>query len=421
MKTGNYPDLKKTSLAFCLGMMLNFSSSGQCNNNLSTRSYDTLLTGIGYGTYHISFPSWNPDSGLLVSATVKALVTVKYDFSVKNVDMGPATYSIWVGREDQISSPVLSTPYDKIIEQKIGAYPLNPGDDFVQAPFGFLDNQSNTDSITGNVAAFMEAGKINFTYAPITYTNIRTTNNMSYNFSSASRDTVHFSLTYLYCKGGGVLASGLGRFTAVLPGGWGIGMRGTMEGAIVRLAWTVENEMPERRYEIEFSRDGQEFGSVAALNSKTDATARYTYGYDLSGEQPGKFYFRLKITDVNGVVSYSGVKEVSAEAPAFGSNSGGSSNPGGTGISLFPNPAVDHINLSIGQGGGKDWQVDVIASNGSLIQRKDYRSGLPDNGQAGVIRVDFQRQLPAGTYFIRATDWKERQTYSSSFLIVNKN
>ncbi|MHA4810863.1 hypothetical protein ACX0G9_22340 [Flavitalea flava] len=417
MKTGIYSYLKKTSLAFCLGMILHFTSSCQCNNNLSTRFYDTVLTGIGYGTYQISFPSWNPDSGLLVSATVKALVSLKYGFSVKNVDTGPATYSIWVGREDQITSPVLTAPYDKIIEQKIGAYPLNPGIGFVQAPFDFLDHQPNTDSITGNVAAFMGAGKVNFTYAPITYTNIRTTNNMSYNFSSASRDTVHFSLTYLYCKGGGVLATSLSRFTAVLQEGWGAGTRRTIDGAKVQLAWTVENERPQRRYEIEISRNGKDFRSVAALHSIIGPQAEYTYGYDLTGEPPGRFYFRLKMTDVNGVVSFSGVREVSAGVEVPEGNSGGIS------FSLFPNPAVDHINLFLGRGAGTDWQVDVIASNGSLVQRTEYRLSLMGNRQAGagVISIDFQRLLPAGTYFIRATDRKERQTYSTSFLIVNRN
>ena len=78
----------KGSMAFCLGILLFFGSglpsAGQCGNTLGVRSYDTLLTGPGYGVYAVSFPKWNPDSGTLVSVTLTALVSQQYSFTLKN-------------------------------------------------------------------------------------------------------------------------------------------------------------------------------------------------------------------------------------------------------------------------------------------------------------------------------------------------
>lgn len=406
-----------------MGIILHVASFGQSGNNRFTRSYDTLITGIGYGTYQIDFPAWNPDSGLLVSATVRALVSVKYGFSIRNVDAVPGTYSIFVGHEDVISSTALAVPYYKNLEQKIGVYPLNPGESVSQAPFSFLENYANTDSVTGSVAAFMGTGKIRFTYSPATYTNIRTNNNASYNFSSTVRDTVHFSLSYLYSKVGGVLGINLRQFTATLQGSPGAGPE-TSIPSMIQLTWDVENEQEGRKYDVQMSRDGQHYTPVYSLVSVSPGKqVGYTYQYNGAGEEPGKIYFRLKMTDVDGVASYSAIKSVTLVA--VGDRISGS-NASGMNLSLYPNPAVEYINLSFGpgpgQGAGKDWQVDVLSSNGSLLQSGVYPVvGSGQGGAAGLIRVDFQRRLPAGAYFIRATDRAKRQTYSASFLVGNKS
>ena len=383
---------KKASLALCVGMILHVASFAQCAGNMATRSYDTLITGIGYGTFQVRFPKWNPDSGLLAAAVIKARVSVQYGFTLTNVNVGSTIYTLWVGREDQFSSLSMSGDYDNITEQKIGVFTLDPGSSITKTPFTFLDNYVNTDSITGT-APFLGTDSANFVYSPVTYTTLHTNNNSSYSYTSAARDTVHFSLTYLYCKGGGggsVLATNLTRFEAILQ-----------DPVTVHLDWSAENEVEGRQYAVQRSQDGQHFTTVGLLPAGgvssgagtggpgSSGTTDYTYDDKLPAGPAGKWYYRLQLTDDNGSV-YSVIKEITIAEKG--------------GLSIYPNPAVDFVDLVFDQGSGAGWQVEILAVDGSRIQSGNYTQ--PNNLHIGFLHI-----LPAGVYFIRAMEWQGQRSY----------
>jgi len=376
---------KNACIALCAGLFLHNSAGAQCANNLSTRTYDTLLTGPGYGTYQLSFPKWSIDSGLLVSVKVSALVNVQYAFSLKNVDAMAGSYGLWVGREDMITSPSLPATYDNITEQKIGAYTLNPGDQVAVAPFPFLSNYANVDSFSAGTAPFLGAGKVNFTYAPITYTNIHTSNNASYSYHATATDATRFSLTYIYCRDGVVLASGLTAFTAVPKG-----------SGSVQLDWSMAADDANKVYEVQRSRDGKEFittGSRASVAGETD----YTY-LDHPGAG-GKWYYRLRIV-MPGKTAYSPIKEV-----ALGQG-------GAERLVVYPNPAVDHINLVMpGDASAPgDWRVDIHAADGRLIQRADFF-------HTNSFFINFRQQLSPGIYFVRTSDLQSGRGQVTAFSV----
>jgi hypothetical protein len=397
---------KAAGLTMCAGMILHFSLSAQCVNNMATRSYDTVLTGIGYGDYRVRFPKWNPDSGLLASVKINARVSVHYAFALKNVDRIPSIYSLWVGREDLISSPAMSSPYDNITEQKIGVFPLNSGGLLSEGPFTFLDNYGNTDSITGNTAPFLGTDSVSFSYSPITYTTLHTNNGSSYSYGSTALDTVHFSLTYLYCKGGGILATNLTRFTALLQ-----------DPATVHLAWSAVNAVADRQYRVQRSRDGLHFTTIASLRAMSapsdnggqddpgaggiwgGGTTDYTYDDTLPAVATGKWYYRLQMTDPTGI-AWSVIKEVTVERT------------GGGGVSVYPNPAVNFVDLAFdpGAGSGAGWQVELTTADGSRIRSGNY-------GKSNNIRIDFPYKLSAGIYFIRTTDLRGGQRFINRILI----
>jgi hypothetical protein len=371
MMNRNLSPWKNACLALCAGLFLHNSAGAQCANNLSTRTYDTLLSGPGYGTYQLSFPKWSPDSGLLVSVKVSALVNVQYGFTLKNVDAMAGTYGLWVGREDLITSPSLPAPYDNITEQKIGTYTLNPGDQVAVAPFPFLSNYANVDSFSAGTAPFLGAGNVNFTYTPITYTNIHTSNNASYSYHATATDVTRFSLTYLYCKDGFVLASGLTAFTAVAK-----------DPGSVQLDWRVAEDAANRTYEVQRSKDGTTFSTIGSRAAVAGETA-YTYP-DRPGAG-GKWYYRLRIV-TPGEISYSPVKEV-----VLGQGGAGR-------LVVYPNPAVDHINLVMpGDAGAPgDWRVDICAADGRLIQRANFF-------HTNSFFINFRQQLSPGIYFVRTS------------------
>jgi hypothetical protein len=370
-------------VSLLFGCVLSLCSQGQ--SPVTTRTYDTLLTGNGYGNYHITFPQWNPDSGMLVSAKINARVTLHYGFTVRNVDVNSSTYTVSVGREDQISGPALGVAYDSTMEQRVGSYPLDPGNSVTLAPFTFLNNYNNTDSITGNTAPFMGAGAVNFTYSPFTFADIRTANNASYFYgTNLVLDTIHFSLTYLYSPVMTTLATTLVRWDAI-----------PQDPSSVALSWAMANEQPGEHYEIQAGRDGQVFTPVADLPAVPENAGVYSYIYrtpENNGPWPGnlndnggKWYFRLKIKGAVGDTSWSGVIAVDLGARTT------------AGMKLYPNPASNYVYLAPGNI-SPGWRIDILSADGRLVQSHDFQQSN------GPLRIDFREHLPSGVYFIHLID-----------------
>lgn len=392
MKAPHSSKPKNRPLRACLAVLcfLFFigSAAGQCGNTLNSRSYDTLITGPGYGTYTVTFPKWNPDSGALVSVKLTASVSQQYGFTLKNADAMPSTYTILVGRYDQFSSPAVGVSFSNTIERTIGIFALQPAASVASAPFAFLQNYANTDSITGAVAPFAGTGTLSFVYAPITYTDVHANNNASYSYTATAGDSIHFSISYQFCNVG-LLASSLIGFTA-LP----------EDPSTVKLSWTMANEEAGRVYEVQQSRDGSQFTTAGSLSSIGGGTGNEDYHYDWkanAADPSGKWYFRLKIVSADGRIGYSDIKQVE-----LGTGDGG-------GLRLYPNPASDFVNLSF-PGAGDDWQVDVFAADGRLVFRQLYPAALE-------ARLNFGPTLTRGTYFIRATSHQSNKNYTSSFLV----
>ena len=76
-------------------------------------------------------------------------------------------------------------------------------------------------------------------------------------------------------------------------------------GAAVACAWTTASERNSRDFAVERSRDGLAFetlGTVAAAGNTSSATV---YGYRDPQPLPGRGYYRLRQTDLDGAVAYS--------------------------------------------------------------------------------------------------------------------
>jgi len=397
MKNYNLSSWKTALATACLGMILHGGVSAQCSNNLSVRTYDTVLTGPGYGIYHINFPKWSIDSGLLVSVKVSAVVNLQYSYSLKNTDVTSGTYGLWVGREDYFTSPALTAAYDNINEQKIGSYTLNPGDQVAQAPFAFLSNYTNTDSITGT-APFLGAGTVSFTYYPITYTDIRSSNNGSYGYHATASEVTHFTLSYQYCNGDGVLATGLSAFSASLR-----------DASTVQLNWSMGTEQKDRVYEIQRSGDGNSFATIGyktAENPPATGAVNYSYMDKLEGAAAGtgsgaggKWYYRLRLVSVGGI-SYSAVQSVTMPSGVAGR------------LVVFPNPTVDHIKLLVpgDPNAPGDWIVNIRAADGRLVQSANFH-------HSNNLSVFFHQTLSAGVYFVQVMDPQGRMGQAASFRV----
>jgi hypothetical protein len=136
-------------------------------------------------------------------------------------------------------------------------------------------------------------------------------------------------------------------------------------------------------------------GSVQS--DPVNTNANYTYNYPVSPTATGRLFFRLRMVDNNGAITFSSICLVNLN----GSNT--------TAFSIYPNPATDFINLVL-PGGNQSWSVDIIAADGNLIQRNVFSN-------TALGRVDFTRKLARGTYFVRATNTASGEQHGGSFVI----
>lgn len=297
--------MQKACLALFAGVTLSFSSVGQSvpNDRASiplSKTYDTLVTGNGVGDYQWNFSQWDPSQGKLVAVRIQAQASVHYGYTLRNVaDSSSDVYTITLGRQNTISSPVLATAYDSVDNDTVGSFTLEHGKYQWKDP-GLLHNSySYKDSITDNIESFKGTGKVLLSYSPVTWSNVHSDNNTSYHYDATFRDSTLLSVTYFY-----------------------------------------------------------------KADRKPDTVIR-SADHPINNNKP----------------------------------------------TLYPNPAQDYIQLTFNNLTGSDWQVDILAADGHIVQSNRYSN-------ATQARVNFTGKLAAGAYFARVTDVRTSQHYTITFAVI---
>ena len=148
------------------------------------------------------------------------------------------------------------------------------------------------------------------------------------------------------------------------------------DGNKVRLNWDTRNDYDITGYVIEKSLNGSSFAYMAATSSMQRAQWLYT-NYDYAPVEGWNFY-RLKITDKDGRITYSDIRKVKFSK-------------GMEEISIFPNPATDLLNIQMPSSYSNTVTLQVFGVDGKYI------SSL----KPAVNTVQMQvAGLPAGTYIL---------------------
>ena len=155
-------------------------------------------------------------------------------------------------------------------------------------------------------------------------------------------------------------------------------------GNLISLNWSSESENNLNGYQVQRSVDGNTFadmanGRVLAKNTATLAGYTHTDNTPVSGLN----YYRLKITEKTGQVSYSSVVRVKNNQ--FGTSS----------IKLYPNPSADYLQIETEAVQNSRGVISIITAGGSIMQSGQYKF----NGNI-VTTIDIKR-LPAGKYFLK--------------------
>ena len=157
--------------------------------------------------------------------------------------------------------------------------------------------------------------------------------------------------------------------------------------------WKTASEQNVKSFEVEYSANGVSFtkaGTVLAKNSASGSAYKY-----VNDQGTGRGYYRLKVIDIDGQVSYSRI--VSVDTKCNGTKS----------VSLYPNPLTASQNLNVIVTGYEgSIKGEMVSMSGQVIRTYSLKNGT------NTLPVD---KLAQATYMLRVTDAAGQ---SESFRVV---
>ncbi len=152
---------------------------------------------------------------------------------------------------------------------------------------------------------------------------------------------------------------------------------GNFRSGNVQLNWTVSQNKETSAFEIERSTDGLHFGPVSRVSPQTGLeTASYTTTDDVHGTMAPAVYYRLKIINNQGYITYSRTLRIVL-------NKGGE-----TVVTIAPNPVKDVMQLYIAANAGKRVQVFIYDITGQLMLT---RQSLVQKGISTISITGFDK------------------------------
>lgn len=126
------------------------------------------------------------------------------------------------------------------------------------------------------------------------------------------------------------------------------------------ISWSSISETANKGFEVQRSTDGVNFTTIAfvaskALNGNSSSTIQYSY----IDENPaiGENYYRVKQVDLNANSSFTNIAKIIK----------GLANTDG--LTLYPNPAKDRLNIALNSLNGKKSTITVFNNNGKSVRQ----------------------------------------------------
>ena len=157
--------------------------------------------------------------------------------------------------------------------------------------------------------------------------------------------------------------------------------------------WKTATEDNVKSFEVQYSTNGTLFTAAGTVQAK-NASSGSVYKY-VNAQGTGRGYYRLKVTDIDGQVSYSRI--VSIDTKCNGTKS----------VSLYPNPITASQNLSVIISGYEgSIKGELMSMTGQAIRSYSLKNGT------NSLSVE---KLAQATYMLRVTDASGE---SESFRVV---
>lgn len=152
------------------------------------------------------------------------------------------------------------------------------------------------------------------------------------------------------------------------------------------VSWATGNEVNVSHFEVERSinsaSDFTKISDKVISDSPADGAEYSLEDNDLIGA--GVYYYRIKQIDFNGEFTYSDVVSVRVAKSVDE-------------VAIYPNPAVDEVNVAITIDEAQDVEMDLYDAKGSLVMKGLYASFLESGSHEFKLNL---RDIPKGSYSI---------------------
>jgi trimeric autotransporter adhesin len=156
----------------------------------------------------------------------------------------------------------------------------------------------------------------------------------------------------------------------------------TADNGVATVNWKTIGELDVNFYAVERSTNGNSFSRVGTANAKGNGSFNYSYGDDVSTINANVVYYRIKVTNKNGTVTYSKIVKITLV--------------NNTAITVMPNPFKSYLNV----------QLTAIKKNKAIITifntkgQKVYGHSFPLPKGTSSFNINELGTLPRGIYII---------------------
>lgn len=161
----------------------------------------------------------------------------------------------------------------------------------------------------------------------------------------------------------------------------------TCNGSSIEVKWTTASEKNNDYFILEKSYDAVNFSEVARVNGAGNSIEMQDYLVVDYGYYGGDIYYRLHQVDFDGKRTVSEMIDVRCGDYELDPN-----------VSVFPNPFMSELTISLVNFGNKPATVEVFDVMGTLIMTKDIDA--TGNDYETVLNLD---NLSAATYTLRVS------------------
>ncbi len=172
-----------------------------------------------------------------------------------------------------------------------------------------------------------------------------------------------------------------------------ISFNATAMGSAVKVHWSTASETNNDFFEVQRSKDGDVFESLAKVKGAGNSNTVIDYNWMDENPFQNLSYYRIKQVDFNGAFTYSDVKAIEISAMIKEED-----------MIVYPNPSNGeflHIAFTNLNSLSSNVNVQLLDESGKLVFEKKE---LPVNNQEDTLQLFFNHKLDSGIYLMKLSE-----------------